>query len=158
MNGGKTEIRCFAIDDRIDVRVIEFRDRATRAADQELAAVWIVGIGAAYEGIERIKSVHQVGLDEKFQGPVHGWWRCVVAIALQTIQNVIRTNRLMAVPYQLKYAPPLAGETQAFLPANQLCGLYGLRYTMIMVVLPGREFARRKSLVHRVSYCEFFMS
>ena len=110
----------------------------------------IIGIRAANKRVERVEPVDQVSLDEEFQRSINRRGRGVVPITPESVQDVVGAYRLMTVPHQFKYPPPLSGESQPLLPANMLGSTNCLRHATVVVVLPGRETPRRKNLIHRI--------
>jgi hypothetical protein len=148
VNGSESQVGGLLVDDSVDVCIVKFRDRTAGAADQKLAAVWIIGVGASDERVQRIQPVHEVRFDQKFQCPVNGWRGCFVAVIIELIENFVRANRLVAVPYEFQDPAPLHRKAQAPAAADALRGVDRPGYAAFMIVFLARETICGARLAH----------
>lgn len=102
-------------------------------ADEKGAVVFFAGVLAADIGIETVDFVYQaIGL-KKIQRTVHRGW-CGRAGLADGCQQVIGFDRMVALPYQLQYAPAQPGQTCAVLRTDFFCLLEGGFYAVLVVV------------------------
>jgi hypothetical protein len=142
-----------SLNQSTNLLIVELGYRPAGSADQKLTCMRNIRIGAADKCIKRIKPVNQVGFDQKFQRPINCWWRRFVPVLIQTVQDVVRADRLMTVPDQLEDSFPLSGESQATLPANSLGILHRLLDTSFVVVFISGNSAAWYGIAHRVIRC-----
>jgi hypothetical protein len=133
--------------------IVEFRYGPAGSTDQKLARVRNIRIRATDKCVKRIKPVNQVGFDQEIKCPINGRWRSFVPVLIQAIQNVVRANRLMAVPNQFENSFSLRRESQAALPANSLGIPYRLLDTAVVVVFVIGRFAGWQGFAHCVLRC-----
>jgi hypothetical protein len=81
----------------------------------------------------------QVGLDQEIQRPVDCRWRHFAASTIQAIKDIVRTDRLVAVPDQLQYPPALFREAKPALTADLYGRRYGLCHAVLVIVFFTRE-------------------
>ena len=83
--------------------------------------------------------MHETGFNEKAKRPVNCWRRGFSALLAQARENLIGSDRHMALPNQLQDTPPQGRESQtAFttqLFSRRHCGLNAVR----VIVLSRRE-------------------
>ena len=89
------------------------------AADQELALMRMLRVVATDKGVKRGDTVHQAIFQQEIQRTVNGRRRGAAAVLLaEDAKNVVRAQRLMALPHQLQHPATQGGEAQAFLRAQ----------------------------------------
>jgi len=93
------------------------------------------GIRTADIGIQGIEPMHEIGIDKEFERAIDGRWRGIGPVAVQSIQDFVGPDRLVAVPDQLENALALAREPQAALPAYSPGVFQCLFDTGIVIVL-----------------------
>ena len=86
-------------------------------------------------GIQRIEPMHEIGIDKEFERAIDGWWRGIAPVSIQSIQDFVGPDRLVAVPDQFENALALAREPQAALPAYSPGVLQCLFDAGIVIVL-----------------------
>ncbi|MNL45865.1 hypothetical protein D3C87_1685420 [compost metagenome] len=97
-------------------------------ADQELTLVGVLRVIAADEGVERGDAVHQAVFQQEIQRAVHGWRRGAAAVLLaEHREDVVGTQRLVALPHQFQHPPPQRGQAQALTCAQGI----GLRQSAV---------------------------
>lgn len=86
---------------------------AAAFTEQKIPGVRDTGVRAADKGIARGNAVHQLLLEQEFQGTVDRGRRRLVAFGGQVVQQLIGTEWFMAVPDQLQHAPAQGREPGA---------------------------------------------
>ena len=145
----KTEIGRGFLNQCIDLRIVQFGDRAATATNQELAAVRAARIGATDECVQRIQAMHQIGLDQEIERSIDCGRCCFFPHLFQAVENVIGTDRFMAIPDQPQNLLTQCGESQAALAAQFFRCFQRLRYTNAVIVPGGWNGVRRGCLVHK---------
>ena len=90
------------LDQAIDVGVIKLGYRSAFPANQKLTGVGPSGIRAADIRIDRIQPVYQIGFDQKIQRPIDCRWRRLFTIAVDSIEDIVGADWLVAVPDEFK--------------------------------------------------------
>jgi len=140
--GCEAESGCSLPNHFVDVAIIEFRDRPAFPANQKLTRMWIARIGTTDKRIERIQAVDEVCLDQEIQRPVDCRRRDLPTSAIEAVQDIVGTDRLVAGPDQLQYPPALLCEAKSSLAADLYGRRNGFRYAMLVIVLfTGKLFA-----------------
>lgn len=114
----------FTGHERIYLTVIELGDRPATFADEKLTGVWIFRVRTADKGVNRIEAMNEIRLNQKLQCAIYSWRRCPLSAFLQDIKNVVRADRLVAVPDQLQNLFPLGGKPKIAFPADSFCRLH----------------------------------
>jgi hypothetical protein len=74
--------------------------------------VGFAGVAAADEGVHALDAMDEAVLDQKIERPVHGGRRRPEILVPQLVEQRIGTDRLVARPHQLQYAPSQRREAQ----------------------------------------------
>ncbi len=135
MDRRKSEIGYLLLDQIINVGVIQLGDRPALPANEKLSAVRAARIGAADVRIDRIEPMDQICLDKKIQGPVNRWWRRLFSFAIDAVQNIVRADRLVAVPDEFQDTAAYSRESQSPSTTQSLCRVDRCRDTMPMIML-----------------------
>ena len=106
----------------------------------------VSGIGTTDEGIQRIEPVHEAGLDQEIQCPVHCRRRRLAVGLAQAAEDVVGADRPVAVPDDLEYASPERGEAQAAIAAQPFCRAQRCVDAVVVIVL--LERCRFRILCH----------
>ncbi len=94
----------------------------THAANQKLALMRVGRVIAAGEGIERGNPVHQAVFQQEIQRTVDGRRRGATAVLFaEHRQNVVGTQRFVALPDQFQHAAAQGGQTQPLFCAQRVC-------------------------------------
>jgi hypothetical protein len=147
-NRRKAEIGCFLLNDVMNVAVIQFRNRAALSTDEELSGVPAVRICAAYVCIQRIEAMHQPGVDQEIESPVHSWRGGLFAVAIKAVEKLVSTDRLVTVPDQFEDSAPQVGEAQTVFAAQPVRRVDRLRNAVLVVMLGWRKTPRADRLIH----------
>jgi len=91
----------------------------------------------------------QICLDEKIKGSVHCGRRGLLTFGIDAIENIVGSDRLVAVPDEFQDTAAYIRESQAPITTQSLGRLDRRRDTMPMIVLRWRETNRRIAAGHR---------
>ena len=104
--------------------------------------------------------MHQAIVEQEVQSPINGRRRSATAILLaQYCKNVLGTQRLVALPHQLKHPSTQGGQAQALLRTQGIGLGQGAMDTMRMVVgTAGKRCYRhgRRRLLRETLLCYLF--
>jgi hypothetical protein len=130
----KSQACCLLSNQSVYVGIIEFCNGPTLTANQELARVRTARITTSYKGIQGVETMHQIRLDQKLKGPVYGWRRGSTSFPIETVENLVGSCRLVAIPDQFEDATAQAGQAQTAGVADQF-GTLERHFDAIIVVV-----------------------
>lgn len=127
---------CGGIDHGIaDGRVLQLDRRMAQAADQELALMRVSGVIAAREGVERGNPMHQSVFQEEIQRTVNRWrGRTAAVFITQHREDVVGTQRFVALPDQFQHATAQGGQAQTLFGAQRIGFGKGRMYAVRVVM------------------------
>jgi len=123
-----------------DGRVVKLRDFTAAQADQELAGMGRLWMGAANKGVERRYAVDQALLDQEIKGAVDGRRRGRPTFRGERRQHVISANRAVTAPHQLQNTPPYSGQSGAPAMTDALSRSQGIGHANIMIMTAGSRW------------------
>ncbi len=92
-------------------------------------------VRTANESVQGVKAVNEIRFNQKIQRAINCRRRSLLPVLAQTVENLIRAYRLVAVPDQLKDSFSLSSESQAAFSADSFRILDRLLDTIFVVVL-----------------------
>lgn len=149
-NGSESQHGGLFSNESVYIGIIEFCNGATLTTDQELPRMRTARITASDEGIQGIQAMHQIRLDQKFEGSVYSWRCGSSSFPIEAIENLIGTCWLVTAPDELENPPAQPGQAQVSCLADQF-GAFECRLdTVIVVVMRWREVDCGGRTIHMV--------
>jgi len=98
--------------------IFQFINVSTLGTDKKLTEMWMLGMAAAYEGMQGFEFVHQSLFQEKVQGTIDRG-RCGAGKCLfHGIENFVGANGFVRRCDKFKYLAAMLGETHTSPPAQ----------------------------------------
>jgi hypothetical protein len=104
----------------VDTAILQFLDLATIPADEELAVVGGLRVGAADEGVKGLKTMHQPLLQQEIEGAIDGRRFRGRQLLAQHIEHLVGTHRSGLLAKDLQNLAALAGQADIPLAADAL--------------------------------------
>jgi hypothetical protein len=87
-----------------DVTVVEFYNNPAALTDQKLSGMRAAWQRTTDEGVQRIQSMHEPGVDQKLQRSIDGRWRGATPFLGEPLENVVGADGSMTIPDETKHA------------------------------------------------------
>jgi len=130
--------------------VIQFGGQTANPANQELATVGRVRVGAADIGIEAFDAMNQTLLAQEIQGAVHGRRRRTQPLSFERGQNIVCPERSVATPYQFQHPAPQGRQAHPIIGTHRSRTVESGVEALRMIVAVSKKRRRRGRLSHRV--------